>query len=93
MLLEDVHIMVIILIFLLILIVKLHISLGDVRLENFVRAWWQNRPLVFRLLEIIAANIDIAVADADVVAFGFEHSRYLSKHLSAVLAGIGSTQN
>lgn len=82
--------MVVVLVLLFVLFVEFHVSLGDVGLEHFVWTRRQNHPLILGMIEIGSSYIDVAVADADVVALGLQHSRDLPEHLLAVLAGIGS---
>lgn len=92
---KNVHIVIVVLVLVLVLIVKHHLFLRLVncRLEDLVRPWVLLSPIVFFgfVLEVVASDIWISVADADVNAFVLQHTGDFSKHLLGVLFGVGST--
>lgn len=66
--------MVVVLIFFLFLIIKHDIPfcLFDIGFEHLIGRIGQLAPLIELILEVVVADIGVAIGDADVVAFGFE---------------------
>jgi hypothetical protein len=82
---EDVDVVVVILVLLLVLVVEHHLLLGlvDGRLEDLVGPGVLLAPIVFLVLvlEVVVADVRVAVGDADVDAFILQYSRYFPQHL------------
>lgn len=79
---KNVHIVIVVLVLVLVLVVEYHLLLGvvDRWLEYLVRPRVLLSPVVFLrfVLEVVAADVRISVADADVDAFVLQHAGDLS---------------
>ena len=87
--------MVVIFVFFLIFILEYHLSFGMINswLEYLVRPLVLSPPIVVLVpvFKVVVADIRVAIGDADINSFIFEHPRYLSQHFLAVLLRVSST--
>lgn len=79
---KNVHIVIVVLVFVLVFVVEYHLLLGvvDCWLEDLVRPRVLLAPVVFLgfVLEVVASDVWISVADADVNTLVLEDSGDLS---------------
>jgi hypothetical protein len=76
--LHDVHVMVVVFVFFLVLVVEDYVPFGllNVGFEHFVGRVGQFDPFIELIFEQVVPDIRVAIRDADIVALSFQHSGY-----------------